>query len=91
MSIEQKVREIIERKGYRNRGCRFEVISEIYGIAPEEAKGIETITRTIRQLLPKDEIGEKLESKWHTPNYLFDLDNRTQESQKLIKDKLKYL
>jgi hypothetical protein len=70
MKIEQKIQEIIEKKGYTSRSCRFLIIEEMLGISPEDAKAVETITRTIRQLIPKDEVGARLEQAWKMPDYM---------------------
>ncbi len=65
MTTEERVREILEKRDYTSRSCRFLVIEQILGISPEEAKMVETITRTIRQILPADEKGIELEKLWH--------------------------
>jgi hypothetical protein len=76
MKIEQKIQEIIEKKGYTSRSCRFLIIEEMLGISSEDAKAVETITRTIRQLIPKDEVGARLEHAWKMPDYMRPLENK---------------
>jgi hypothetical protein len=69
-NLETKVRRICEERGFKNRGCRFEVISILLGITPEEAKSVESITRTIRGIFPIDAKGIELEKAWHSTQNL---------------------
>ena len=65
-NLEQKVRRICEKNNYSSRSCRFQVISELLGIMPDEAKAVESITRTIRGIFPIDQVGIEKECAWHS-------------------------
>ena len=57
------IQDYCEKKGYTSRACRFQVISELMGISPEEAVQVESITRYIRNIFPKDEVGARKEEE----------------------------
>lgn len=71
----QIIKDYCEKKGYQGRGCRFKVIEDLLGITPKEAKKVETITRTIREIFPKDEVGAKKEAEWKMPDYMRSWEN----------------
>jgi broad-specificity NMP kinase len=66
MNIET-LRALCERRGWDSRKYRFNAISEILGISPEEAKEVEKITRYFREIFPIDEVGIEKEKEYHKP------------------------
>jgi hypothetical protein len=75
MTLEQKVKELCEKKGYSSRACRFQVIADLLGIEPDEAKAVESITRTIRQIFPVDKVGIAKEAMWHNTAVTREVEN----------------
>ena len=85
------IKEHCEKKGYTSRACRFQVIEDLMGISPEESKRVETITRTIREIFPKDEVGEKLENEWKRTPALLEFGNTNlKRIKQMEKDRLFY-
>ena len=50
-----------EYRGYEGRRYRFQVISELFGVDEETAKGIERVIRYMRKLYPRDTVAHQLE------------------------------
>lgn len=82
MNIET-IKAHCEKKGYKSRACRFQVIEDLLNITPEEATKVETITRHIRSIFPKDEVGEAKEKEWHTPDYIHQWQNQIRQKPAL--------
>ena len=86
---QQAIKEFCEKRGFTTRSCRFAVVSEMLGVDTETAKKIETITRTIRQLFPKDKVGAKLEQEWHnTPQIAIFQSEEKQQYDRITGEKL---
>jgi len=81
----EKIKTLCQSKNYNSRKYQYQIISDLTGVAPEQAKQICSMQRQIRFALPPDEIGLKLESKWHKPDWMIAMDNEVEHLFKNLK------
>lgn len=82
MTQQEKIKEVIEKYGYNSRKFQYLITSILTGVDEETCRTICSIQRDIRQILPKDEVGEEKEKEWHKPDYVHQQEN---EWDKLFK------
>lgn len=61
----REISEIIEKNPHLTRKDQYNILENFFGIPKEEAEVVNRYMRAIREVIPKDEVGEKLESEWH--------------------------
>lgn len=70
----EKIKDHCQSKNYNSRKYQYQIISDLTGVSPEQARQICSMQRQIRFVLPKDEVGAKKEAEWKRPNYMIEMD-----------------
>lgn len=71
----EKIKKHCEENGYTSRKFQYQIISDLTGVTPQQAKQICSMQRQIRFALPKDEVGAKKEAEWRKPEWMINMDN----------------
>ena len=75
----EKIKKHCEEKQYTSRKYQYQIISDLTGVAPEQAKQICSMQRQIRFAIPADQKGKALAEKWRSPviaKFQCDLNNQ---------------
>ena len=75
----EKIKCHCKEYGYDSRKYQYQIISDLTGVTPQQARQICSMQRQIRFAIPKDSVGDKLEKKWRSPviaKFQCDLNNQ---------------
>jgi hypothetical protein len=88
MTLLEEIQQVANNHGWDSRRYRYKILAEITGVPEDICEKICSLERNIRWAFPVDDVGIAKEQKYHKPKSMFDYEI---ESEKLLKDKLKYL
>ena len=88
----QEIKTFCEENNYTSRSSRYEIMEKYFNIGAGTCKDIVNMDRMLRWVFPADSVGIEKEKLYHTPNPLFELQNRTEyDMKKLQKDRDKFV
>jgi hypothetical protein len=84
----QEIKTYCEENNFTSRSSRYEIMEKYFNVGAGTCKDIVNMDRMLRWVFPADEVGIKKEAEFHKPKTLLGYEI---ESEKLYKDKIKYL
>jgi hypothetical protein len=87
MNLEE-IKTFCEENNFTSRSSRYEIMEKYFGVSSGTCKNIINFDRYLRWIFPADEVGVKKEAEYHKPKTLWGYEI---ESEKLYKDKIKFL
>ena len=63
----EKIKTLCQSKNYNSRKYQYQIISDLTGVSPQQARRICSMQRQIRFAIPKDSVGAKKELEWKSP------------------------
>ena len=83
----QEVKQFCEENNFTSRSSRYEIMERYFGVGAGTCKDIINFDRYLRWVFPVDEVGIAKEKEYHKSPQLFKYEF---ESDKILKDKIKY-
>lgn len=80
----EEVKDCVNQNKFKSRASRYQIIELLTGISSGTCEKILRYDRAIRDVFPKDEVGERLERENHKPDYIHQFENQQGELFKSI-------
>jgi hypothetical protein len=65
----EEVKYCVNQNNFKSRSSRYQILELLTGISAGTCEKILRYDRAIRDVFPKDEVGEAEEEKWHLKDY----------------------